>query len=35
MDIWNITHRNRHVDRYVASLPAAVRAAVERARTDL
>lgn len=35
MDIWNITHRNRHVDRYVASLPAAVRAAVDGARTDL
>ena len=35
MDIWNITRRNRHVDRYVASLPAAVRAAVDGARTDL
>ncbi|KAH8061371.1 phytanoyl-CoA dioxygenase [Aureococcus anophagefferens] len=35
MDIWNITHRNRHVDRYVASLPAAVRAAVDGTRTDL
>ena len=35
MDIWNITHRNRHVDRYVASLPAAGRAAVDGARTDL
>ena len=32
MDIWNITHRNRHVDRYVASLPAAVRAAVDGVR---
>ncbi|KAH8095187.1 phytanoyl-CoA dioxygenase [Aureococcus anophagefferens] len=35
MDIWNITHRNRHVDRCVASLPAAVRAAVDGTRTDL
>ena len=35
MDIWNITDRNSNVDRYVASLPAAVRAAVDGARTDL
>ena len=33
MDVWNITHRNRHVDRYVESLPS--HAAVDATRSDL